>query len=210
MKIKHWWVGTIDWVVTDLVHDFALTGGCSHFVSESNANEKAKPWGIRDWIRETKHFVNVLPACLIEWLASRDCNLWLNLPSLKISKVNVTCCKANTVQFHEKHFYYQLKYNLKTWMPFFLSIALVTMKFETCVKLQSQRVQDGEWPLKKKLFAAFADLQKEIKYISRLSGGRRHLTLFQSFVSSSNRLFVCFCLSGSKWSLKQKKPCNVI
>ena len=64
VKIKHWWVGTIDWVVTDLVHDFALTGGCSHFVSESNANEKAKPWGIRDWIRETKHFVNVLPACL--------------------------------------------------------------------------------------------------------------------------------------------------
>ena len=45
-------------------------------------------------------------------------------------------------------------------MPFFLSIALVTMKFETCVKLQSQRVQDGEWPLEKKLFTAFADLKK--------------------------------------------------
>ena len=53
-------------------------------------------------------------------------------------------------------------------MPSFLSIALVTMKFETCVKLQSQRVQDGEWPLEKKLFTAFADLKKEIKYISTL------------------------------------------
>ena len=51
------------------------------------------------------------------------------------------------------------------------------MKFETCVKLQSQRVQDGEWPLEKKLFTAFADLKKEIKYISTL--GRHTVWIFK-------------------------------